>query len=479
MVLQRDAPIPVWGWADPGSEITVSFSGMTASTTSAADGTWRLRLPPVSCPAGNVPQSLVVKSGAGTHAVVNILIGDVWVCAGQSNMAFQLHRATTGREAAAKAADPLIRICDVVGKRSGPGDVTLDDLEAAPWKVASPESVRNFSAVGYFFGKDLRKSIGVPVGLIDTSVGGTSMKCWMSRETMATDPLLKDEVERHDNDMKNLPKLLEQYERRLASYQKRLAEGNPPGHKPIQPKGPDSSYRLSYLHASVIRPLQPFAIKGVIWYQGEANAGRHAVFAHQFSTLVAEWRREWGQGDFPWLFVQLAPYSETVGKYFPHVWEAQEKSQNIPNSAMVVALDHGVANDIHPPHKQPVGERLAIAAKTLVYRQQVDWRGPVFKAAIRRDNTLLLQFDNIGDGLMTKEPEMGFFSIAGADGKFLPATARLSADNTVAVSHPDLTNPSSVRYGWYGVGEPVGASLFGKNGLPVAPFRSDNPAAPR
>ena len=474
MVVQRGVPIPVWGWANPHAQVTVSFSGQTQSATASVDGKWMVTFAPLECQPGNPGQSISVRSEAEITTLSDILTGDVWICGGQSNMAFKLSRATNGVTAAAAATHPLIRICDVSGKRTGPNDAPPADLETAVWKIASPASVPDFSAVGYFFAKNLLSSINVPIGLVDTSVGGTPMKSWISREVMAADSILKDQVSECDKDMKEFPHQMEIYQRKLVSYQKRVADGKPPEPKPIGPKRPDSSYRLSYFHASVIRPLQPFAIKGVIWYQGESDAGRHAVFQHQFSTLVAEWRREWGQGEFPWLYVQLAPYSEAAGRLFPRVWDAQSRAQIIPNSAMIVALDHGASDDIHPPDKQPVGERLALAARGLVYHEAVSWRSPFFKSLEKQGSDLVVHFDSIGDGLCAKDPELKYVFIAGSDRKFLPATAKLTPDNTLIVSHPEISDPVAVRYGWYSAGDPVGASIFGKNGLPVAPFRSDD-----
>ena len=469
MVIQRGMPAPVWGWAAPGEEITVNFAGQSVSATAAADGKWMVRLAPLSCPSGNQSQTLVIRGMTGETAIRDILIGDLWICGGQSNMAFKLNDSTGGASAAKD--DPLLRICDVSGKRSAAGQPAPRDLEMAEWKTATLSSAGSFSAVGYYFGEVLRESLGVPIGLIDTSVGGTPMRCWMSRERMEADELLRPEVVRCDQDAQEYPMLMERYKKQLARHQ---AEAGGTRRKPNPPKSPDSSYRLAYFHTSVIRPLQPLAMKGVIWYQGEADAGRHAVFQHQFSTLVAEWRNEWGQGDFPWLYCQLAPYSQNVGRHFPRVWEAQSNARSIPNSAMVVTLDRGVSGNIHPPDKKTVGERLALAARHLVYQQDVNWRYPEFKSMETKGNTLIVRFDAIGDGLAAHDQALRHFTIAGADRKFLPATATLAADHSVMVSHPDLAGPVAVRYGWYDKGGEVGASLFGRNGLPVAPFRTDD-----
>jgi sialate O-acetylesterase len=474
MVLQREIPVPVWGWADPGSKIAVSFNGQNLETTTGQDGKWLVRLAPLSCPPNNPPQTLSVRGKDGEISLADILIGDIWICAGQSNMAFKLNRVANADVAIRGANDPLVRICRATGKRSALGQPSPDDLESADWQIATPATVPDFSAVGYFFGVELRKSTRIPIGLLDTSVGGTPMRDWMSRESMESDSDLRPEVERCDAEVKNYPKLLDQYQRQFESYQKKVSDGDKEARKPIQPKSPDSSYRMSYFHASIIRPLQPLAIKGVIWYQGEANSTRYEVFEKQFSTLIAEWRREWGQGDFPWLYVQLAPYSDPNGRLVPRTWEAQAKAQEIPKVAMVISLDHGMADNIHPPEKQPIGERLALAARAIAYGENVNWRSPSFKSIEKHGKDLIIHFDNVGSGLVAKEMPLKYFTIAGNDGKFIPAEARLGPDDTVTVSSPKISEPAAVRYGWYELRDPVGASLFGKDGLPVAPFRSDD-----
>lgn len=474
MVLQRGIPVPVWGWADPGSKIAVSFNGQHVETTTGQDGKWQLRLAPLSCPSNNSPQALTVRGNDGEISRGDILVGDLWICGGQSNMAFKLNRATNADAAIQAANDPFIRICRATGKRTAHGQPAPDDLQSADWEIATPASVPEFSAVGYFFGVALRKSTGVPIGLLDTSVGGTPMRCWMSRAAMESDPELRPEVERCDAEAKDYLELMDQYQRQLAFYQKKAGGSDMNTAKPIKPKNPDSSYRMSYLYASIIRPLQPLAIKGLIWYQGEANSSRYQVFEKQFSTLISEWRRDWGQGDFPWLFVQLAPYSDVKGRLVPRTWEAQANARKIPNTAMVISLDCGAADNIHPPDKQPIGQRLALAARAIAYGQDVNWHSPDFKSLEKRGKDLVVRFDHIGAGLVAKESPLKYFTIAGDDGKFVAAGARLSADNSVTVSSPEIPKPAAVRYGWYEVRDPVGASLFGKDGLPVAPFRSDD-----
>lgn len=475
MVLQRGVPVPVWGRADPGDRVTVAFAGQKVTAQAAADGKWMVNLAALSCPPDNVPQTLVVRGSDGQISRNDILTGDVWLCGGQSNMAFKLNRATDGAAVAAASNDNLLRMCRPVGKRSTVGDPPPTDLAAAAWRAAKPESAGDFSAVGYFFGHALRKSIRVPIGLIDTSVGGTPMRCWMSRGTLENDPQLRHLVEEDDRTMEDYPKRLESYKRQLASYEERLKKGEAkPGGKPIAPKGPDSSYRMSYFHDSVIRPLQPTAMKGVIWYQGEANASRYAVFEHQFATLIGEWRSEWGQPELPWLYVQLAPYSAANGRLFPRAWEAQAAARKIPHTAMVVALDLGQADNIHPPDKKPVGERLANAARSVAYGEPVTWRAPEFQSMEIKGQEIIVHFNGPIRPPAPADANLPYFKIAAADRKWTEAQARLQTDGSIVVSAPTIANPVAVRYGWYRLHEPVGASLFSPDNLPVPPFRTDD-----
>lgn len=475
MVLQRGVPVPVWGHADPGDQLTVEFAGQKVTASAALDGKWMVKLAALSCPPDHAAQKLVVRGAEGEILREDILIGDVWLCGGQSNMAFKLNRATDGAAVAAAANNNLLRICRPVGKRSTIGDPPPTDLASADWRAATPETVTDFSAVGYFFGQALRKYIGVPIGLIDTSVGGTPMRCWMSRGTLENDPQLRPLVDEDDRKMKDYPKLLESYKRQLASYEERLKKGTAkPSGKPIAPKGPDSSYRMSHFHDSVIRPLQPSAIKGVIWYQGEANASRYAIFEHQFATLIGEWRHEWGQPELPWLYVQLAPYSAPNGRLFPRAWEAQTAAQKIPHTAMVIALDVGQADNIHPPNKKPIGERLASAARHLAYGEPGTWRAPEFQSMETHGREIVLYFNGPIRPPATPGANLNYFKIAAADQNWTAAQARLQPDGSIVVSTPNIENPVAVRYGWYNLHDQVGASLFSLDSLPIPPFRTDN-----
>lgn len=470
MVLQRGIPCPVWGTAEPGSQIAVTFGENSVTTKTDTNGRWQTSLPALHCPSNNQSRTLSVKSGSESTVIHDVLTGDVWLFGGQSNMAFSLDRSTGGQQEIANANDPLIRVCHVNGKRTAHDAPLPTDIEPATWSPVLPDSVAKFSAIAYYFGKAIRKSTDVPIGLIDTSVGGTPMRCWMSRETLNNDPLLRSQVEENDHKVLEYPKLKEKYERKLAVQRKDPKKTA----KLVPPKDPNSSYRLAYFYNSRIRLLKPFAIRGVVWYQGEADAGRHTIFEHQFATLVAEWRREWGQGDFPWIYAQLAPFSGANGRKFPFVWEAQSQSQDIPNSAMVVTLDHGVADNIHPPEKRPIGERLARAARNIAYHETIVASAPSFKSARTDNDRVILTFDHPELGLTSTQTDLGHFTIAGADKKFLPADARLAPDHRVIVSNPAIGKPVAVRYGWYDLGEPVGASLFSRDDLPVSPFRTDD-----
>jgi len=481
MVLQRDVPVPVWGWTGPGSKVTVTFAGQTQTAMADGKGKWLVRLGPLTSTHGNTGGELTVAASVGKVTIKDVLVGDVWVCGGQSNMAFGLGRATGGTDAIANANHPLIRLCDVTGKSTRREDPYPDDLESARWEICSPTTVSNFSAVAYYFGRDLQPALGVPVGLIDVSVGGTGMRSWMRRQTMESDPDLREQVIRHDDEVKRYPQLMEKYNKQLAEYENRLAKAKAGDRAlpekesmpPVKPKDLDSSYRLAYFYASMVCPLQPYAMKGVIWYQGEANAGNYASFRKQFTALINEWRRDWGQDAFPWLYVQLPPYADRIGGYYPRVWEAQSQVLSVKNTAMVVGLDVGAPHDIHPPNKEPIGARLALAARGMVYGEKVVWRSPMFQRMERRGSELVLNFEHIGGGLTARNGALNYFTIAGDDKNFKPATARIKGD-AVVVSNPNVARPVTVRYGWYDKGEESGGSLFNREGLPVAPFRTDN-----
>lgn len=430
-VLQQGVPIPVWGIADDGEKVTVRIADQEVSTV-AKDGKWMVRLAPMK--AGG-PYTLTV-SGNNTITMSNVLVGEVWICSGQSNMQFALASASNGQQAIATATDDNLRLYTVPRRTSY---TPLDDV-MSNWKVCSPETVAQFSAVGYFFGRDLRKALGVPVGLINSSWGGTFAEAWTSPEGL-----------------KSLP----DYAAWVADETAKKADG--PNHP-------------SVLYNGMIRPIMPYAIKGAIWYQGESNAGRAFKYRTLFPTMIKSWRDAWGLGDFPFLFVQLAPFKAIVTEPQESEWAELREAQLLtaktcPNTGMVVITDAGDPSDIHPRQKEPVGARLALAARKIAYGENIVAFGPTYKGMKVDGAQVTLYFDNVGGGLVARGGDLTGFAIAGEDRKFVFANARIVDGNKVVVTSPKVDKPVAVRYGWADC--PV-VNLFNKEGLPASPFRTDD-----
>ncbi len=471
-VLQRDKPIPVWGQAAPGEKVTVRLAGKVAETTvAAADGRWSVRLP--AQPAGG-PFTLVFE-GNNRVELNDVWLGEVWLCSGQSNMERQLglrsgQKPLVNWETEVASADyPQIRHFAVART---PSDTSKTNT-AGKCEVCSPQTVAQFTAVGYYFGRELQRHLKVPIGLIHSSWGGTPAETWMRGDLLAA----------------QFPEVLAAKEKAVASYKEALAKykvdepallkawveattaakaaGKPEPKKPAGPRDPSTSQnRPASLYQGMIAPLQPYSFRGVIWYQGEANAGRAEAYRTLFPALIGDWRAQWGQGDFPFLFVQIAPFKGQP----PEIRDAQLHAWRVtPNTTMVVTTDVGDANDIHPTRKEPVGIRLALAARALAYGEKIAYSGPRFTGAAVAGSKMIVSFDHLGGGLVTKDGPLRGFTIS-ADGKtFVPALADIVGD-TVTVHADGVTTPVAVRYGWANVPD---VNLFNAAGLPASPFRSD------
>jgi len=425
-VLQQGVPTPVWGTASNGERVTVEFQGQKVSTT-ARNGKWFVKLAPLK-PGG--PLTMIV-SGHNTVEIKNVCVGEVWVCSGQSNMVLPLSKVDNSVDEIAGSADSMLRLFTVPRRHS---DAPADDVDAC-WSVCGPDTVGEFSAVAYFFGRELRKALGVPVGLISSCYGGTRAQGWMRKEVVEADPDF------------------------TAAYN---TTGKP---------GPSDPGRL---YNAMIHPLIPYAIKGVIWYQGEANRTDAYRYRKVFPALIDNWRRDWGQGDFPFLFVQLAPYGPRPGQpeeeNMPVLRESQLVTcRTVPNTAMAVITDCGHPT-IHPTNKAPVGHRLALAALAVAYKRDVVYKGPTCTGIEFRGDRAVLSFTDTCGGLVAQGDELTGFTIAGDDGVFHTARASIVRDKVV-VSSPDVAKPTAVRYGW--CSHPV-VNLFNKAGLPASPFRTDN-----
>jgi sialate O-acetylesterase len=463
-VLQQGVAVPVWGTGKDGEQVTVKFQDQTVSTT-VKDGRWLVRLKPMK--AGG-PFTMTI-TGDNTITISNLLVGEVWLCSGQSNMAFHLAQAANAAEAIAASADPQLRLFTVP---YGATDAPKTDVSGS-WKESSPETARGFSAVAWFFGHELRRALKVPIGLINSSVGGTPAEAWTSRATLEADPDLKETLERYAEQVKKYDPAAaaEQHQRALEKHkqaaEKAKAAGEKPPPTPRAPTDPrEASVRPCGLYNAMIAPLQPYAIAGAIWYQGESNSGRAAEYQKLFPAMIQDWRQAWGQGEFPFLFVQIAPHQGMK----PEIREAQLLSwQKVPRTAMAVITDVGDEKDIHPTKKEPVGARLALAARAIAYGENIEYSGPVYASMKVEGDHAVLSFTHLGTGLMAKDGELKSFTIAGADGSFVAAKAVIGGDNVV-VSSPEVSKPGAVRYGWANTPD---VNLFNKEGLPATPFRTD------
>jgi sialate O-acetylesterase len=484
-------PVPVWGTARDGEKVTVRFDGQSASTT-AAGGKWMVKLPPHK---EGGPYELTV-TGDNTVTLKNVLVGEVWICSGQSNMEFGFMGSANAAAEGPNANYPKLRMFTTPKVTAA----TPRSEAAGQWVECTPDTVKGFSAVGYFFGRDVHKALNVPVGMIHTSWGGTPAQAWTSIEGLRKDPELADHVKAAEKLQADYAKNAATYPAELAAYNEQKkqwdteigsayattlsawneevkqakAGGKPLPPKPqpakpapVPPRSPEgTSGTPTALYNSKIAPLVPYAIKGVIWYQGESNASRAREYRTLFPRMIADWREKWGQGDFPFLFVQIAPY---VGQP-PEIREAQFLTlSKSPNTAMAVITDVGEANNIHPKQKEPVGARLALAARALAYGEKIEYSGPLFESAKFDGNRAIVRFQHTGSGLQAKDGPLKGFTVAGADKKFVPATAEIVGD-TVVVSAPEVTAPVAVRYGWATVPD---VNLYNKEGLPASPFRSD------
>jgi sialate O-acetylesterase len=443
-VLQRDAELKVWGTADPGEKVTVTLAGgdgPAAVAEAAADdtGAWAVTLP--KQPAGT-GRTLTLK-GKNAVTLSDVAVGDVWVCSGQSNMEWRFAQLRGGKELAAKAATPGVKLFTVprhAAAEPQAGFKKGQDWEAR-WLESTPETVYTFSAVAAYFGRDVQKAVNVPVGLIHTSWGGTPAEAWTSREALAAADELKHYVGRREQ---------------------MVAAG---GRQGLNPNTPASLYN------GMIHPLLPFAVKGAIWYQGESNAGRAAEYRTLFTTMIADWRKLW-RAELPFLCVQLAPYhaGDADGVSWAELREAQFlATRKLPAVGIAVITDVGELFDIHPQQKEPVGQRLALAARGIAYGQRVEYRGPEYKGLTVEGDKAVLAFDFAG-GLTAKGGVLNGFEVCGEDREFYPAKAAVKGD-AVVVSSPKVSKPVAVRYGWSNF--PV-CNLFNKAGLPASPFRTDD-----
>jgi sialate O-acetylesterase len=476
MVLQRDMPVPVWGWADAGAEVAVVFDGQTKKAKADDNGKWRVTLDPLST---GEPRSLVVESGSDRLEVTDVLVGEVWICSGQSNMEWPIAASSDGDLAVLGKGNPNIRFLTVAmaGEQK-----PLDDFDGA-WELCTPETLRNFSAVGYHFGNRIQQATGVPVGLIDNAWGGSACEAWIPLEKMADNELYAATLKHWENEAAKAdePALRAEFAKVHGEWKKRMqaavaaGEAIPgwprPGHHLLTQSRPANLYN------SMVAPIMPYAVRGAIWYQGESNAGRAEQYRDMFPLMVETWREAWGQGDFPFYWVQLADFMDEQPNPGDSAWaelrEAQTMSlDRLPHSGQAVIIDRGEGRDIHPRDKHTVGDRLARHALANEYGIGVAHTSPRYKSSEVKGNEMII---TVGDcdrlyAFDTANKLTGF-AIAGEDKKWVWADAKLVGDRQIAVSSPEVPNPVAVRYAW--ADNPV-CNVFSAAGLPLTPFRTDD-----
>jgi sialate O-acetylesterase len=468
MVLQRDMAIHIWGDAAADEKISVDFHGTTATTTADNIGRWSLYLPPQ--PAGG-PFTLIIHA-TNTLTLDDILLGDLWFASGQSNMEMPL--AGFPGSAVIKDADkeiaaanyPQIRLLRIEKDTS---DYPLEDVKSATgWSQCTPETAASFSAVAYFFARDLQQKQHVPIGLIDSTWGGTPAEAWTSLDAIGSDPTLMSVFSTWAEKMDH-----ESTEQRADLVDKQLkAEGKPP--LPNRDWHPNPvSWRPAALYNAMVAPFTPLPIRGVIWYQGESNSPHADLYDKIFPAMIQDWRAHWHQGNFPFLFAQISAFASTPKENWGLLRDAQRRSLYLTNTGMAVTLDAGDEHNVHPANKQIVGERLALLARQIVFGDNIVASGPLFRLAYPADGEMHVWFHN-ADGLTFHGSPEGF-EVAGPDGIFVPATATIVGE-TVTVTSPTVTNPQYVRYAWPNFPK---ASLYNGAGLPASTFTSFQPPSAR
>lgn len=469
MVLQRDVAASVWGTATPGEEVTVTIADQTLAAKAGADGKWSVKLAKLSA-AG--PHTLTVK-GKNTVTFSDVLVGEVWLGSGQSNMAMTVNRAKDFEQEQAAAKFPELRMFT----ESSGAATTAQTEGKGEWIVCSPETVGRFSATAFFFGRELHRTLKVPVGLINSSVGGTPIESWIAPEAQQASPELKPFFEGQRRAAKDFDPVQAKakFEQDQARWKEAVKQAKAEG-KPT-PKAPRDPVALNERKGNVgglfngkISPLIPYALRGAIWYQGEANSTPDkAPFYHaQLTLLVNDWRARWGQ-EFPFAWVQL-PNFGGAGRDWPAVREAMLKTLALPQTGMAITIDVGEEKDIHPKNKQDVGRRLAAWALGTVYGQKVATSGPLPNGHQARGSEMVLSFKHTDGGLTAKGGELKGFVLAGADKQWKPAQARIAGDQVI-LSSAEVKQPVAARYAWENW--PT-CNLYNGAGLPASPFRTDD-----
>ena len=473
MVLQKDIPLKIWGWAAGGEEVTVTLNDATQKTTAAPDGKWMVTLPAIAQAGG--PHEMLVK-GRNEIRVKNILVGEVWAGSGQSNMQWNVAQSMNAGEEIANAKFPKIRLFMIPLIPSG----TPSEHVQARWVECSPETVAGSSAVLYFFGREIHQKLDVPVGLITTAWGGTRIQPWIPPQGYTAIPELDGEKKEMLNMLNNYASALPAYADAVKKYTAAVDAAKPgepvpaaPGAAPGHPL--NNNYQHTGLYNGMIHPIVPFGIRGFLWYQGESNNGQGMHYFQLKKGLIEGWRSVWnqeGNRDFPFLFAQLAPFNYGGDPTrLCGIWEAQTATLSVKNTGMAVLTDITTINDIHPPNKQDVGKRLSLWALAHTYgKKDLVYSGPLYKSLKIDGNKAIVSFDHAA-GLKSRDgKDLTWWSVAGADKKFVKATAKIEG-STVVVTADGVTTPVAVRFGWNHIAEP---NLSNGADLPASPFRTDD-----
>jgi sialate O-acetylesterase len=486
VVLQREKPIPVWGRADAGEKISVSFETQIRTATTTADGRWIVFLDPLPAQAEGHPLTI---TGKNTITLRDVVVGEVWLCSGQSNMEWPVSRAANAAREIAAANFPLLRQLKIERQAS---ERPADRAPTSGWQSATTANVGSFSAVAYFFARDLHLKLGVPVGVIHSSWGGTAIETWMSELALRSTSLAAVVDERWKKDLSEWPpERVAHYPGELAAWQKaedaaRATKTKNPLSWPRPPATPGSPVQPSALFNGMINPLLPYALRGIVWYQGESNTNRPTEYRELFTALITAWRAHFGQGTplvtsdtagaaapLPFFWVNL-PNWRDLNDRSDQSWallrEAQTQALALPNTGQAIAIDLGDPSDLHPPEKRELGRRLALLARNRVYGLVADDTGPTLLSVAREGAVMRVRFTHADAGLVAHEKPVQALELAGADRIFHAADGRLDG-NTLIVSSPQVKEPVAVRYAWQNAPE---ANLYNGAGLPAVPFRSDN-----
>ncbi|SDH47445.1 sialate O-acetylesterase [Bacteroides ovatus] len=534
MVLQQDGKLSIWGWAESGEKVKVSFLGQEATAVAGADGKWMVNLKPVK---QQKEGATLTVTGNNELIFTDVLVGDVWVASGQSNMEWGLKLKKDYAEDVAQSADSLLRLFFV------PKNTSLEPLTniekpkgtenprvAARWVLCNPKNLfeingQGFSAAAFYFARDMRAARKCPVGIIQSAWGGTRAEAWTSISGLKQEPSLKHYVDRYEQNVKNNPEIMQNFAQRKREFDIAIREWNrtvgkewdqaqkewavevkkaqkegrqappkpePRTKRPSDPPKPNGGNNgPSNLFNAMISPLMPLSIKGVIWYQGEFNSGGSGKeYATLFPRMIKDWREKWGIGDFPFLFVQLPNFGpvdtepSAEGGGWRWVREGQVKALDLPNTAMATTIDIGDVIELHPADKYDVGHRLALAARRLAHNEKIVGMGPLYKGMQVKGDKIIIEFSNQGKKLVmgtspyvpagaskpAKPTKLTGFGMAGSDQKFYWADAVIQG-NKVVVSSEKVKEPVAVRYGFSN--SPL-CNLYNEAGLPASPFRTDN-----